>query len=213
MPCPPDVLWVPWTTHWNHLGSFNSDWHLCPNSENLMFLVLGAGWVWKFSKLSPFSLLRCQQVTLPSLPFLIVSTLLGYFPGYAQCLKLCYLKIRMKISPWSNISCNHVLSSCTFQTNQTSSISCPQWLSLLPPQPFTLKSAPDWVLLQSWSCCCSQTVTSLGLQDPMLSLPFLSRSSFLPDLSMLRVPQTWCSAIFTSHSTSHAFQYLGPWLF
>lgn len=40
-------------------------------------------WVWKFSKLFPFSLLRRQQVTLPSLAFLIVSTLLGYFPSYA----------------------------------------------------------------------------------------------------------------------------------
>lgn len=193
--------------------SFNSDWHLCPNSEKLMSLGLGAGWVRKFSKLSPFSLLRLQQVTLPSLAFLIVCTLLGYFPSYTQCLKLCCLKIRMKMSPWSNISCNHVLSSCTFQANQTSRISCSQRLSLLSPQPFPLKSTPDWVLLQRWSRCCSKTVTSLTLQDPMLSLPFLSRASFLPDLSMLRVPQTWHLAIFASHSTSHAFQYLEPWVF
>ena len=48
MPGLPVVLWIPWTMHWNHLGSFNNGRCLGPDSENQMPLLSGAGWAWRF---------------------------------------------------------------------------------------------------------------------------------------------------------------------
>lgn len=98
-----------------------------------------------------------------------------------------------KILPGSSIHNNYLLCLCTFQVKQNSRTRCPHRLSLLSHQLFSLKSAPDWVLLQNWSPCCLKTFTSLGLKDPRFSCCFLPASPcqgvFLPDLSVLRVPQ------------------------
>ena len=114
MPLLPDVLWIPRTTHRNHLGSFNNDWCLGPNSENLMSLVLSAGWESEFLKCLQghlnysqdwdlISVCSPSQASAGNLTLTWISICfhsIGSFPSHTQCLKLFYLKIRMKNPPW-----------------------------------------------------------------------------------------------------------------
>lgn len=111
----PQRIWC----HWSWVQAGHGDFKFIPGGSET------TAWLRPAPRISPFSLLRFQQVTPPSSEFPVVSTLLGHFPSHTQCLKPSYLKIRTQKPPW--IQCPPQLSAFFMCF-----LSCPHRVSLLP---------------------------------------------------------------------------------